>query len=131
MVCFFCDYERISSREKILVDNGTFYSFYDDSQVTPGHALVIPKRHVISLLDLEDDEIVAMRECIRETREVIEQDHTPDGYNYGVNEGEAAGQTQPHLHIHIIPRYKGDVPNPIGGVRNVILNSPEPKLHPD
>ncbi len=124
--CFFCNYSK-----KVLVDNGVFYSFYDDSPVTPGHALVIPKRHVTSLLDLQDDELVSMRDCIRETREAIEQEHTPDGYNYGVNEGKAAGQTQPHLHIHVIPRYKGDVPNPIGGVRNVIPDSPEPKLISD
>ena len=124
--CFFCNCNK-----DIIVDNGDFFSFYDDAPVSPGHALVISKRHVISLLDLDEKELVAMVDCIKKTKEAIEKKHTPGGYNYGVNEGEVSGQTQPHLHIHVIPRYKGDVENPIGGVRNVIPNSPEPKLIPD
>jgi diadenosine tetraphosphate (Ap4A) HIT family hydrolase len=82
--------------------------------------LVIPFRHVSSFFELTPEERVAVMDLIRDAKVLIEKSHKPDGYNIGINIGEAAGQSVWHVHVHVIPRYKGDVPNPRGGVRGVI-----------
>jgi diadenosine tetraphosphate (Ap4A) HIT family hydrolase len=96
------------------------YSARDTFAVSPGHALVIPKRHVASFFDLTQDEVAASIKLINEEKKRIDGEFNPDGYNIGVNVGPAAGQSIFHVHIHVIPRYKGDVENPQGGVRHVI-----------
>lgn len=113
--CLFCKDARGVSLEKELA-----YSARDTYAVSPGHTLVIPRRHVADFFDLTPEEINACMELIIEERKLLDKEFKPDGYNIGVNVGEAAGQSIFHVHIHIIPRYKGDVENPQGGVRHVL-----------
>jgi len=80
----------------------------------------MPKRHVASFFELTPKEVEACMLLIKEEQALLDKEFTPDGYNIGVNVGPAAGQSILHVHIHIIPRYKGDVENPQGGVRHVI-----------
>ena len=93
---------------------------WDQFPVSPGHALVIPRRHVASWFEATDEERIELMSVVADARAAIERIHQPDGYNLGVNIGHAAGQTILHLHVHVIPRYHGDVPAPRGGVRHVI-----------
>ena len=88
--------------------------------VSPGHALIIPKRHVASYFDLTNHERGAMNVMLQYVSQKVEERYHPDGFNVGINIGEAAGQSVFHCHMHLIPRYKGDVTNPKGGVRGVI-----------
>jgi diadenosine tetraphosphate (Ap4A) HIT family hydrolase len=88
--------------------------------VAPGHSLIVARRHVGEVFELAEVEIAEMLRLIRSTRERIERSHQPAGYNIGVNVGVHAGQTVPHVHIHVIPRYPGDTDDPTGGVRGVI-----------
>ena len=117
--CFFCEFQKEENIKRII-DNRYFYSMYDYNPVSRGHCLIVPKRHIESFFELEKHELESMYELIKETRELIKKKYNPDGFNIGVNNGKAAGQTVFHLHIHLIPRYNGDVENPVGGVRNVI-----------
>src|SRR5262245_46931999 len=93
---------------------------WDAYPVNPGHALLVPKRHVASWFEATAEEQRELLDSIQVARAAIERDHEPDGFNIGVNIGDAAGQTVPHLHLHVIPRYSGDMPDPRGGVRGVI-----------
>ncbi len=104
----------------ILYENELVYAIYDAYPVSKGHALIIPKRHVETYFDMNGDELSATHQALVTLKERIDALYGPDGYNIGVNAGEAAGQTIFHLHIHLIPRYKGDVQKPRGGVRGVI-----------
>ena len=113
--CLFCKDPRGVSLERELA-----YSARDSYAASPGHTLVIPRRHVASFFDLTPEEINACMELITEERKQLDEEFKPDGYNIGVNVGQAAGQSILHVHIHLIPRYKGDVENPQGGVRHVI-----------
>ncbi len=113
--CLFCTDPR-----GVSLTNELAFSARDTYAVSPGHTLVIPKRHVASFFDLRPEEISACMELITEERKLLDEEFSPDGYNIGVNVGPAAGQSIHHVHIHIIPRYKGDVDNPQGGVRHVI-----------
>jgi len=113
--CLFCKDPRGVSLVHELA-----YSARDTYAVSPGHTLVIPKRHVASFFDLTQDEVAACIKLINEEKKHIDGEFNPDGYNIGVNVGLAAGQSIFHVHIHVIPRYKGDVENPQGGVRHVI-----------
>lgn len=113
--CLFCKDPRGVSLERELA-----YSARDSYPASPGHTLVIPRRHVASFFDLTPEEINACMELISEERKLLDEEFSPDGYNIGVNVGQAAGQSIYHVHIHIIPRYMGDVENPQGGVRHVI-----------
>ena len=102
------------------LDNKLAYSARDSYAVSPGHTVVVPKRHVAEFFDLTQDEVAACMDLINKEIELIDKEFNPDGYNIGVNIGPAAGQSILHVHIHIIPRYKGDVENPQGGVRHVL-----------
>ncbi|HLB30492.1 MAG TPA: HIT family protein, partial [Gammaproteobacteria bacterium] len=93
---------------------------WDKFPVSPGHMLIIPKRHYASVFEATAAEFAAFWEVIGLVKEAIEKVHKPDGYNFGINDGQAAGQSVFHLHLHVIPRYKGDVVSPLGGVRGVI-----------
>jgi diadenosine tetraphosphate (Ap4A) HIT family hydrolase len=95
-------------------------ALWDGYPVSPGHALIIPRRHMPSLFDATGPEQSALLAMVNSTKSIIDQRHRPDGYNIGVNVGAAAGQTVFHLHIHVIPRFVGDVDEPRGGVRHVI-----------
>jgi diadenosine tetraphosphate (Ap4A) HIT family hydrolase len=116
--CLFCKDPRGVLRAQELA-----YSASDTYPVSPGHALVIPTRHVASFFDLTQAEVAACMDLINEEKKRIDREFKPDGYNIGVNVGPAAGQSIFHVHIHVIPRYKGDVENPQGGVRHVIAKN--------
>ena len=92
----------------------------DGFPVSPGHSLVIPKRHVSSFFEATDAERGDLLSLLAEARDDLERQFRPAGYNIGINDGAAAGQTVPHLHIHLIPRYVGDRDDPRGGVRWVL-----------
>ena len=96
------------------------FALWDAFPVNPGHALLIPTRHMASWFDATDEEQAEILRAIALVQKEIETRHTPHGYNIGFNEGWAAGQTVDHLHVHVIPRYEDDVPDPRGGIRWVI-----------
>jgi diadenosine tetraphosphate (Ap4A) HIT family hydrolase len=89
----------------------------DAFPISPGHTLVVSRRHVAGFFDLDRDEQAAVIDLVNVVRNALDDELHPDGYNVGVNVGAAAGQTVPHVHVHVIPRYTGDVPDPRGGVR--------------
>jgi diadenosine tetraphosphate (Ap4A) HIT family hydrolase len=106
--------------DRVVASNDLAVAIRDGYPVSPGHTLVIPKRHVASLADVTKDEAAALWSLLAEARAQLDAELKPDGYNVGVNDGRAAGQTVMHLHVHLIPRYEGDRPDPRGGVRWVI-----------
>jgi len=116
MVCPFC----VLDDAQCVVVHPLARAIWDRYPVSPGHALVVPRRHIGSWFDATPAEWEAMTALIDRVREIIERLHEPDGYNIGINVGAAAGQTVPHLHVHVMPRYVGDVADPRGGVRFVI-----------
>jgi superfamily II DNA or RNA helicase/diadenosine tetraphosphate (Ap4A) HIT family hydrolase len=95
-------------------------AIWDKHPVTPGHALIVPIRHVATWFDASNEELIALVRAVADVRLEIERVHKPDGYNLGVNVGAAGGQTVDHLHLHVIPRYAGDAVDPRGGIRHVI-----------
>lgn len=116
MPCPFCN----PAPEDIVAKNDLAYARYDIHPVSPGHLLIIPFRHVADYFETTYEERMALAHLIDDCRVISEREHHPDGYNIGINVGNAAGQTVMHLHIHIIPRYAGDVEDPRGGVRGAI-----------
>jgi diadenosine tetraphosphate (Ap4A) HIT family hydrolase len=104
----------------LLAENALAVAFKDAFPVSPGHALIVPRRHVEGLFDLTAEEQAALWRLLPEVKARLDSRHAPAGYNVGVNVGEAAGQTVPHVHVHLIPRYAGDVEDPRGGVRWVV-----------
>jgi diadenosine tetraphosphate (Ap4A) HIT family hydrolase len=115
--CLFC---ILKDQVEVFDENDYFYCIYDKFPVSKGHLLIIPKRHINDYFDLYEDEISSMYKFMHRQKESLDVIYKPDGYNIGVNNGKAAGQTIMHLHIHLIPRYLGDFKNPEGGVRGVI-----------
>ena len=115
-ICLFC---AIPS-EKILIDRPLAFAKHDGYPVSKGHTLIIPRRHVASFFETTEDERLAMMRLLDEVKGMLDREHKPDGYNIGINNGAAAGQTVMHLHIHLIPRYNGDRADPRGGVRWII-----------
>ncbi|ADI00158.1 HIT family protein [Salisediminibacterium selenitireducens] len=112
--CPFC------SIHKYIIENNLAFVIYDKYPVTEGHALIIPKRHVSDYFDTTDAEKKAMLDLAEEIRTIQLKEFSPDGFNVGINCGQAAGQTIYHVHMHVIPRYDGDMKDPAGGVRGVI-----------
>ena len=100
-----------------LLENEFGFVVYDGFPVSKGHCLVVPHRVYSNYFDSTEDEIIGLQKLVVETKEFLDQEYQPDGYNVGINCGEVSGQTIPHVHIHVIPRYKGDMDNPKGGVR--------------
>jgi diadenosine tetraphosphate (Ap4A) HIT family hydrolase len=121
--CIFCNY----SHETIVAENELAVALLDGYPVSPGHLLVMPKRHFDDFFEATEDEVVAIYRVLRQAREYLTEWHHPDGFNVGVNVGKAAGQSVQHLHLHLIPRYTGDVERPRGGVRNLMLTSAPPR----
>ena len=119
MKCFFCDIQS-STDDKRITETDSFFSRFDDFPVSPGHAAIVPKKHVGSFFQLTKPELQELYDLLRQTKLLIDREHHPDGYNVGLNEGTAAGQTIAHVHVHLIPRYAGDVADPRGGIRNII-----------
>lgn len=92
----------------------------DGFPISAGHTLIIPTRHIGSFFELQADELTELMALLNKAKRVVDQEFAPQGYNVGINDGPAAGQTVPHLHIHLIPRYEGDCTDPRGGVRWII-----------
>ena len=118
--CPFCNLDK----GRVAMQSEHWFATFDQYPVSPGHMLVIPKRHCPTFFDLEKEELEELTGFIFQVKEYLDDRLTkkPDGYNVGCNCGEAAGQTVMHMHMHVIPRYLGDVENPRGGVRGVIPN---------
>lgn len=114
--CPFCEV----SDSEIVLNNELCFARWDKFPVSDGHALIIPFRHFSNYFDATQREKNAIWSLVEDVKHEIRQEHSPDGYNIGVNIGRAAGQTIPHLHVHIIPRYEGDMDDPKGGIRGVI-----------
>lgn len=116
MDCIFCNF---SSSDEVVIQNDLAYAMYDHFPVNKGHLLVIPKRHFASYFEASEEELLAIQDLIRLAKDMLNVEMKPDGYNIGINIGEAAGQTIFHLHVHLIPRFFGDVKNPKGGIRHL------------
>ncbi len=118
--CIFCDIQSID-RLRIISENTLAFSILDGFPVTEGHTLFIPKRHAADYFELSQAEINAINQLLIYQKEMLQHsDNTIEGFNIGMNCGEVAGQTIFHCHVHLIPRRRGDVENPRGGVRHVI-----------
>jgi diadenosine tetraphosphate (Ap4A) HIT family hydrolase len=114
---------ELCSRHEVLLENSLAYVRRDNNSLSRGHVLVIPKRHVASFFDMTAEEQSAVLALLTEIQRSIQMQHSPDGYNIGVNVGKAGGQSRMHVHMHLIPRYAGDVPDPRGGIRCVLSGS--------
>ena len=118
--CLFCDVQT-NDRQRIVAENDFGYVIRDGFPVTPLHTLIIPKRHVLDYFGLHTAEVVGLNKLLlAQKASLIAEDATIDGFNIGMNCGETAGQSVWHCHMHLIPRRKGDVETPRGGVRNII-----------
>ena len=120
MDCPFCNPTR-----PIICSNDSAIAIRDAYPVSEGHTLIIPRKHEPDLTAVGADVYRECFELVRAVKEALIQELSPAGFNIGVNIGEAAGQTVNHAHIHVIPRYIGDAPNPRGGVRGVIPGKAE------
>ena len=105
--------------DRIISESDYTITIRDSFPVSEGHTLIIPKRHVQSFFELHAIEKAAVLQALDEAKEALDKEFSPDGFNIGINDGEAAGQTVMHLHVHLIPRYEGDTEDPRGGVRHV------------
>jgi diadenosine tetraphosphate (Ap4A) HIT family hydrolase len=115
-----CPFCRRLDEGEFLAESETAVAFFDAFPLSPGHALIIPRRHEPDLFALTVEEHDALWRLLRSVRARLQERHHPEGYNVGVNVGEAAGQTVGHVHVHLIPRYGGDVDDPRGGIRWII-----------
>ncbi len=106
--------------DRVLLETPQTVAFFDRYPITEGHTLVVPKSVVVSPYELDNAIQAELWDTVRRVREILAARHHPNGFNIGVNDGSAAGQTVCHAHIHVIPRYEGDVPDPRGGIRWVI-----------
>lgn len=114
--CPFCQLDSA----RILAEDALTVVYRDGFPVSPGHTVIIPRRHVATLFEATREEQVALLDALAAAKSIIDRHHQPDGYNIGINHGQAGGQSVPHLHIHLIPRYRGDKEDPRGGVRWVL-----------
>ena len=102
---------------RIIAETALTFTFRDSFPVSPGHTLIIPRRHVASFFEIYEIERKELMLALDIAKQTLDIEKNPDGYNIGINNGPAAGQTVPHLHIHLIPRFNGDCEDPRGGVR--------------
>ena len=128
--CCFCNLDEST----VILSNDHAIAIPDGFPVTPGHSLIVTRRHISSFFEANREEQTAMLDLLAEMKQLLRTPHfacnmgsraVPDGFNIGINDGQAAGQTVMHLHIHMIPRYDGDTENPRGGVRWIMpVNAP-------
>lgn len=116
MSCFFCKLHA----SRILDSNAHCLMLRDDFPISPGHTLIVPRRHVGSFFELTPEERISLLALLDAGKAALDRDMKPDAYNIGLNDGPAAGQSIPHVHFHLIPRYQGDRPDPKGGIRWII-----------
>jgi diadenosine tetraphosphate (Ap4A) HIT family hydrolase len=112
----FCNLDE----KRIILTSDNFIVISDAYPVSVGHLLIVSKNHIENFFLLNEQERFELTDIINKSREIIEEKYKPDGFNIGINCGKVAGQTIMHFHCHLIPRYVGDVPNPRGGVRQII-----------
>jgi diadenosine tetraphosphate (Ap4A) HIT family hydrolase len=105
---------------EIVLEGALAYARFDSNSLSRGHVLVVPRRHVANFFDMTADEQTEVLDLLRRAQRRIQSEFAPDGYNIGVNIGKPAGQTRMHVHVHLIPRYAGDVADPSGGIRCVL-----------
>lgn len=113
MICPFCQIEK----NRMVIENEHAFVIYDGYPISLGHSLIIPKRHIASFFEAKQEEQISLLELLNQMQLNLIEEFMTDGFNVGINVGKAAGQTVMHLHIHLIPRYLGDIPDPRGGVR--------------
>lgn len=113
--CPFCELPA----DRMIAANPLAMVIRDGFPVSNGHTLIIPKRHVGSFFEITREERHSLFELMDEAKQAIDLEHHPAAYNIGINDGPAAGQTVPHLHIHLIPRYTNDESDPRGGIRKI------------
>lgn len=121
--CVFCDIVTDRNSATVIIEDTMYICILDRYPVTKGHSIVFPKNHIQYL---EESNWSLLNEFLRESVQEVRQLYDPDAMNVGINDGLEAGQTIPHLHWHIIPRYDGDIADPSGGVRGVI---PEKRIY--
>jgi len=118
VLCAFCEILKNDSQEKRIINQNEYaIAIRDGFPLSNGHTLLIPKRHTQSFFDLTENERTSILALLDSAKINLDQQYSPDAYNIGINDGKEAGQTVPHLHIHLIPRYKGDIEDPRGGIR--------------
>jgi diadenosine tetraphosphate (Ap4A) HIT family hydrolase len=117
-------YCELCTPAEVIAENALAYARSDNHALSRGHVLVIPRRHVASFFDMSPDEQAAVLALLNQAQRSVQKEHSPDGYNVGVNVGKAGGQSRMHVHVHLIPRYAGDVPDPRGGIRCVLPGKP-------
>jgi len=111
---------ELCTPDQVLIADDLAYVRYDNNSLSKGHVLVVPRRHVASFFDMTAQEKAAVIALLDRAKVRIEAEFHPDGYNIGVNIGRAGGQSRMHVHVHLIPRYTGDVADPSGGIRCVL-----------
>lgn len=116
--CIFC----MQPETEVICENDLARAFFDKFPVNEGHVLITPKRHAVTFFDATKEELAAIMELTFKAKEILDKRYNPDGYNIGVNVNYSGGQTIFHLHLHVIPRYEGDVDDPRGGIRNIKPN---------
>jgi diadenosine tetraphosphate (Ap4A) HIT family hydrolase len=119
-ICDRQDWESPFFDKPRVLENSVAFVIRDGFPVSEGHSLIVPKRVYSNYFESNLEELQGMQELLIATKQLLDEEYRPDGYNVGINCGEHAGQTVPHVHIHIMPRYRGDMDNPRGGVRGVI-----------
>ena len=115
-----CPFCTLNANRQIITESAMAYAIYDKYPVSAGHALVIPKRHLTNYFELSSKEQTACWLIINRVQKIVQKKYQPHGFNVGINIGKTAGQTVHHSHIHLIPRYEGDIDSPDGGIRGVI-----------
>jgi len=115
--CPFCVIIKNESIDRIINQNDLAIAIRDGFPLSRGHTLIIPKRHIGSFFEITIEERNALLSLLDSAKKILDNEFKPDSYNIGINDGKEAGQTVPHLHVHLIPRYQGDMDDPRGGVR--------------
>lgn len=118
MMCIFCNFDT----EQYIIHNNLSFAIFDKYPVNQGHVLIIPFRHAETYFDLTEQELCAMWNLSLTIKLILDKQYQPNGYNIGFNVKPAGGQTINHVHMHVIPRYRGDIDDPVGGIRGVIPN---------
>lgn len=116
MNCPFCNFPD----DQLVFRRSEVKALYDKYPISPGHLLIVPEQHVASFSDLDANSYHALMSAILEAKTLLKREWDPDGFNVGINDGIAAGQTLDHAHIHLVPRYKGDIEDARGGVRWIL-----------
>jgi diadenosine tetraphosphate (Ap4A) HIT family hydrolase len=117
---------ELCSEQMVLFGDDNAYVRHDNNSLSKGHVLVVPRRHVADFFDMTWAEKTSVLSLLDRAKAELSREHSPDGFNIGVNIGKAAGQSRMHVHVHLIPRYAGDVADPSGGIRCVLRDKTRP-----